>query len=253
VSTIRIATAVALLAALASAAQAAPPAVKPYLAAALADPARGDVRSIDARRRTGPVLAFSGVKPGDKVAELIPGQGYFSKIFSKVVGSKGRVYLIWPDEYAKVAHPDPEVDRQLAATPAFANMRVLSEPAAAFSTPERVDLVFTAQNYHDYPDAFMGHVDPVAFDRAVYRSLKPGGVFLVVDHVAEAGSGLRDTDTLHRIDPTLVRQEVQSVGFKFEGELSALRNPADDHKLKVFDPAIRGHTDQFVYKFRKPN
>jgi predicted methyltransferase len=251
-SWLKIAPTAALCAMLVSAAQAASPAIKPYLVAALADPARGDVKDVDARRKIGPVLAFSGVKPGDKVAELIPGQGYFSKVFSKVVGPEGRVYLIWPDEYAKEARPDPDVDRQLAATPDFSNMRAVSEPAAAFSTPEPVDLVFTAQNYHDYPDAFMGRVDPVAFDRAVYRSLKPGGVFLVVDHVAEAGSGLRDTDTLHRIDPAIVKQEVQSVGFKFAGELSVLRNPADDHKLKVFDPAIRGHTDQFVYKFRKP-
>jgi predicted methyltransferase len=129
---------------------------------------------------------------------------------------------------------------------------VIEQPAAAFATPEPVDLVFTAQNYHDYPDAFMGRVDPIAFDRAVYRSLKPGGVFIVVDHVAEAESGLRDTDTLHRIDPAVVKQEVQSAGFVFEGESQVLRNPSDDHKRKVFDPAIRGHTDQFIYKFRKP-
>ena len=175
---------------------AAAPAIKPYLAAALADPARGDVAAIDARRETAAVLAFSGVKPGDKVAELIPGQGYFSKVFSKVVGPKGRVFLIWPNEYAKVAHPDPEVDRQLAADPRFKNMTVVEQPAAAFSTPEPVDLIFTAQNYHDYPDAFMGKVDPVAFDKAVFRSLKPGGVFLIVDHVAAAGTGLGDPDPL---------------------------------------------------------
>lgn len=241
-----------LLAGTSQLARSATPEIKPYLAAAIADPARGDVKAADDRRKPGAILAFSGVKPGDKVAELIPGQGYFSKIFSKVVGPAGRVYLIWPDEYAKVAHPDPEVDRQLANEPNFSNITVIEQPAAAFATPEPVDLVFTAQNYHDYPDAFMGRVDPIAFDRAVYRSLKPGGVFIVVDHVAEAESGLRDTDTLHRIDPAVVKQEVQSAGFVFEGESQVLRNPSDDHKRKVFDPAIRGHTDQFIYKFRKP-
>ena len=168
------------------------------------------------------------------------------------MGPQGRVYLIWPNEYAKEAHPDPEVDRQLAKSPGFGNITVIDQPAAAFSTPEPVDLVFTAQNYHDYPDVFMGRVDPVGFDRAVYRSLKPGGVFLIVDHVAQAGSGMRDTDTLHRIDPAVVKAQVRSVGFVFAGESPVLRNPQDDHTLKVFDPAIRGHTDQFVYKFRKP-
>ena len=223
-----------------------------YVRTALADPARGDMREVDARRHTEAVIAFSGIKPGDKVADLIPGQGYFSKVFSKIVGLHGRVYMVWPDEYAKVAHPDPEVDRKLAQQPEYANITVLAQPAAKFSTPEPVDLVFTAQNYHDYPDKFMGSADPIAFDRAVFRALKPGGVFLVVDHVAEAGSGMRDTDTLHRIDPETVKAQVTSVGFRFDGESRALRNSADDHRLKVFDPQVRGHTDQFIFRFRKP-
>ena len=100
--------------------------------------------------------------------------------------------------------------------------------------------------------ARMGKLDPVAFSRQVYKALKPGGVFLVVDHTAEAGSGLRDTDTLHRIDPAIVKTEVEAAGFKFEGESPALKNPADNLKTVVFDKAIRGHTDQFIYKFRKP-
>jgi predicted methyltransferase len=92
----------------------------------------------------------------------------------------------------------------------------------------------------------------MVFNRAVFKALKPGGTFLVVDHVAEAGSGMRDTDTLHRIDPAIVKQQVVAAGFVFEGESNVLRNPADDHKKVVFDKAIRGRTDQFIYKFRKP-
>ena len=82
--------------------------------------------------------------------------------------------------------------------------------------------------------------------------LRPGGVFLVVDHTAEAGSGMRDTDSLHRIDPAIVKKQVTEAGFVFEGESAVLANPADDHKKLVFDKSIRGHTDQFIYKFRKP-
>jgi len=228
------------------------PAIKPYLAAALANPDRGDQTAVDARRKPGELLAFAGLKPGDKVVDLIPGGGYFTKIFSKVVGPEGHVFVVWPNEYAAESHPDPENSAKLAATPGYGNITVLNEPAAAFSTPERVDMVFTSQNYHDYPDKFMGHVDPLSFDRQVYNALKPGGVFFIVDHVADAGSGLRDTDTLHRIDPAIVKKQVTSVGFRFVGESDLLRNPADDHTKAVFDAAIRGHTDQFVFKFRKP-
>ena len=120
------------------------------------------------------------------------------------------------------------------------------------TAPKPLDVVFTSQNYHDYPDKFMGAIDPAILDKNVFNALKPGGVFIIVDHVAEAGSGLRDTDTLHRIDPEIVKTQVTAAGFVFEGESDVLRNPADDHKVKVFDKSIRGHTDQFVFKFRKP-
>jgi len=246
-----IAAALAASVALGAAAYAAP-AVKPYVAAALADPARGDMKAVDARRHTGELVSFSGVKPGDKVVDLIPGSGLFTRVFAKVVGPKGHVYMVWPNEYAQEAASDVVASDKLAADKAYGNISVLKEPAAAFSTPAPVDLVFTAQNYHDYPDKFMGKVDPVAFDRQVFKALKPGGVFLVIDHAAEAGSGMRDTDTLHRIDPAIVKRQVTSVGFVFEGESQVLRNPADDHKKLVFDKSIRGKTDQFVYKFRKP-
>ncbi|MDB5450078.1 MAG: hypothetical protein JWQ52_1206 [Phenylobacterium sp.] len=238
------------LGALCVAAATAAPTTKPYLAAAMADPARAADREIDARRHPAELIAFAGVKPGDRVVDLIPGSGYFTRIFAKVVGPKGHVYMIWPDEYAKEAQPDPEKNKDLAK--AYGNVTVIQQPGAAFATPQPVDVVFTVQNYHDYPDKFMGPIDPMVFNRAVYKALKPGGVFLIVDHVAEAGSGMRDTETLHRIDPAIVKAQVTKAGFVFEGESDVLRNPADDHKLVVFDKTIRGHTDQFVYKFRKP-
>jgi predicted methyltransferase len=204
--------------------------IKPYIAAAVADPGRGDQKDVDARRHPAEVIAFSGVKPGDKVVDLIPGSGYFSKIFSKAVGPKGKVYMIWPNEYAKEAQPDPEENKKLAKA-GYPNTVVIQQPGAAFATPEPVDLVF---------------------NRAVFKALKPGGTFLIVDHAAEAGSGMRDTDTLHRIDPAIVKKQVTAAGFVFEGESNVLRNPKDDLKKVVFDKSIRGHTDQFIYKFRKP-
>jgi predicted methyltransferase len=135
----------------------------------------------------------------------------------------------------------------------LANTELLLQPADALSAPTPVDVVFTAQNYHDYPNDFMGPTDPAVLNKAVYDMLKPGGLYIVIDHVAEAGSGMRDTETLHRIDPALVRQQVEAAGFEYRAESDVLRNEAnDDHTLKVFDPGVRGHTDQFVLKFRKP-
>lgn len=244
-----IVAAVAAGLALGPAAFAAP---KPYIAAALADPARGDMKAVDAQRHTAELMEFSGVKPGDKVADLIPGSALFTRVFAKAVGPKGHVYMVWPDEYAHEAASDVTASDALAKDAHYGNISVVKQPAAAFATPAPVDLVFTAQNYHDYPDKFMGKVDPVTFDKAVFKALKPGGVFLVVDHAAQVGSGMRDTETRHRIDPAIVRKQATSVGFVFQGESKVLANPADDHTKVVFDKTIRGHTDQFVLKFRKP-
>ncbi|MEI7038333.1 class I SAM-dependent methyltransferase [Fulvimonas yonginensis] len=224
----------------------------PYLTAAINDPSRQADRKDDARRKIAAVMAFAQVKPGDKVLELIPGGGYFTRVFSGIVGPQGHVYAVWPNEYAAEAQSDVANLRKLSGQPHYANVSVLTQPAARLEAPESVDVVFTSQNYHDYPDKFMGRVDPVVLDRQVYQVLKPGGVFVVIDHVAPAGSGMRDTDTLHRIDPAIVRRQAESVGFVFDGESSALRNPADPHDIKVFDKSIRGHTDQFMYRFRKP-
>ena len=243
--------AAAIAASAATLALASPAAINPKVAAAVADAGRGADKDADARRHPAEVISFSGVKAGDKVVDLIPGSGYFTKIFSKVVGPSGHVYMVWPNEYAKEAQPDPVKNADLAKT-GYPNTSVILQPGAAFATPEPVDLVFTVQNYHDYPDKFMGKIDPAVLNKAVFKALKPGGVFLVVDHTAEAGSGLRDTDTLHRIDPAIVKKQVTDAGFVYEGESPVLKNPADDLKKVVFDKAIRGHTDQFIYKFRKP-
>jgi predicted methyltransferase len=89
-------------------------------------------------------------------------------------------------------------------------------------------------------------------NKAVFQILKPGGTYMIIDHMAVAGSGMRDTGTLHRIDPAIVRSQVEAAGFRFAGESKVLNNPADPLDIKVFDPAIRGHTSQFAFKFVKP-
>jgi predicted methyltransferase len=221
------------------------------IAAAASDPIRAEQAKADAVRHGPEILAFAGVKPGAKVVDLIPGGGYWTGLFSASVGAGGHVYAIWPAEYVKVDGDEVKPYREVAAK--YANVSILEEPAAALSAPEKVDLVFTAQNYHDYPDRFMGPTDPAVLNKAVFAVLKPGGIYLIVDHAADAGSAMRDTDTLHRIDPATVKAQVTAAGFEFAGESKLLANAADDHSRKVFDPSIRGKTDQFIYKFRKPS
>jgi predicted methyltransferase len=219
---------------------------------AVADPARPDAdRARDAGRKPAESLAFAGVHAGEKVAELLPGGGYFTRLFSLVVGPKGKVYALTRSRPAQAAPDAPDPIQALAADPHYGNVVVSTMSIKELSLPEPVDLVWTSQNYHDLHNIPDG--DVAAFDKSVFNALKPGGVFIVLDHVAAPASGFRDTSTLHRIDPEAVKKEVLSAGFKFEAESAVLHNAADDHTLKVFDPAIRGKTDQFILKFRKPN
>ena len=220
------------------------------ISAAAADPARAELAKQDATRHGPEIVAFADVKAGAKVIDLIPGGGYWTSLFSPAVGPKGHIYAIWPAEYVKV--DDDEVGPYKTLIQKYPNVSEIEQPAAALAAPEKVDVIFTAQNYHDYLDPFMGPTDPAVLNKAAFAALKPGGIYLIVDHVADAGSGARDTNTLHRIDPAIVKSQVAQAGFAFVGESTLLANPADDHKLKVFDKAIRGHTDQFIYKFRKP-
>jgi predicted methyltransferase len=216
------------------------------------DPARAADKTDDARRKVALVMTFAEVKPGQKVVELIPGSGYFTRVFSAIVGPQGHVYTVWPNEYAKEDADDVAGSNKLAADPHYTNVSVLTQPANQLSAPEPVDLVFTSQNYHDYPDKFMGKVDPAVLNKQVFDALKPGGLWVIIDPVAPAGSDMADTDTLHRIDPAIVKKQVEAAGFVFDGQSNALRNPKDPHDIKVFDKSIRGHTDQFIYRFRKP-
>jgi predicted methyltransferase len=224
------------------------------LSAALSDPARpAQEVQLDALRKPAELIVFAGVKSGDRVADFMSGNGYFTRIFSRIVGPTGRVYAFIPaQQLANCSASETAGTRAFEHDARYGNVKVLIDAADRFALPEPVDLVWTAQNYHDLHDAFMKPIDIAAMNAAIYRALKPGGVYLVIDHAAEPGSGLRDTETLHRIDPEIIRAEVTAAGFVFEGESALLRNPDDPHLLLVFDPAIRHRTDQVVLKFRKP-
>jgi predicted methyltransferase len=221
---------------------------------AVADPARpAEDRDADARRKPAEMLAFAGVKPGDRVGELIPGKGYFTRLFSAAVGPKGKVYAVAQPRRpnAPEGSPDPAAPVQaIAQDPHYGNVTVVQARATEFTLPEPVDLVWTSQNYHDFHN--VPNVDMKALNRRVFDSLKPGGTYVVLDHSAKAGSGFADTSTLHRIDEQAVKDEVVAAGFEYVGRSDVLANADDARDLKVFDEAIRGRTDQFVLKFRRP-
>ena len=221
------------------------------IAAALADKARpeADVKR-DAARHPAEMLAYAGVKPGDKVVDFMMGGGYFTDILSPAVGPKGKVYAYQSAEF--VAFRAAYGDEQKQAVAGRANTVALTAPLSAVGLPGGLDLVLTVQNYHDMHLKAFPAGTAASVNAQVFKALKPGGVYLVVDHAALAGAPITVADTLHRIDPAMVKTEVEAAGFKFEGESPLLREPADPRTALVFDAAIRGKTDQFVYKFRKP-
>ncbi len=216
---------------------------------AVADTSRpaGD-RAQDALRKPAETMAFAGIKPGQAVADFLPGGGYFTRLFSDVVGPSGHVYMLETTRWGadNIAADQKVIDEGRS------NVSLDTAAFGTFHLPAPVDLFWTSRNYHDLLVAKYGAVDMAAFNRHVYESLKPGGLYLVLDHSAAAGTGASQAPVLHRIDEGFVRRQVEEAGFKFEGSSPLLRNPADDRKTSVFDKGIQGHTDQFILKFRKP-
>ena len=222
-----------------------------YVKASVADPARpaADTER-DALRKPADMLEFAGVKPGMQVMDVIPGGGYFTRLFAKAVGPTGWVYAFQPNEMDGFLKGKPAPVNAVAAD--YKNVSVIKAPINSLVAPESLDVVWTAQNYHDLKDDFFKPADTALVNKAIFNALKPGGIYVVLDHSAPKGSGVADTQTLHRIDEAVVRKEVLAAGFKFVGESNALRNTADTRDKLVFDKSIRGHTDQFILKFRKP-
>jgi predicted methyltransferase len=225
-------------------------AVPGYIARAVAGSARPVSDSEhDASRKPAETLAFAGVKPGDWVLELAPGKGYFTRLLSAVVGPQGQVTNYILSQAPKPDSP-PLPIQELAAEPHYSNVKVHLQRLVEVKPTNSFDLVWTTRNYHDFHN--VEGLDVAALNRAIFAALKPGGTYLVLDHAAETGSGLRDTNTLHRIDPDAVKQEVKAAGFELVAESGILRNKDDPHTGKVFEGPFQGHTDQFILKFRKP-
>jgi predicted methyltransferase len=203
------------------------------------------------------------VKPGDSVGELIPGRGYFTRLFCKAVGDKGHVYAVGVTPTMRPNQGPPPADMPggnragpppaepaPAGSVACSNVTPSAGTAAEFKLPPKLDLVWTSENYHDLINPMFGAPDMTAFNKTIYDALKPGGVYIVEDHAAEAGSGTRDTGTLHRIDPAAVIGAVTGVGFKLEARSDVLQNKDDPHTEGVFK--LGGKSDKFLLKFRKP-
>lgn len=211
---------------------------------ALADPIRPpeDVAR-DASRKPAELMSFAGVHPGMRIAELAPGGGYFTRILTGAVGNGGHVYAI-------SSRPSPALQALAQKRP---NLTLVAGSPGTIPVPRQVDLVWTTQNYHDFKNSKLPNGDAAqAYDAEAFRVLKPGGTYFIADHEAAPGAGASQTSTLHRIEDTVVRREVEAAGFKLDAESNLLRNPADNHTAKVQDPSIRGRTDQFILKFRKP-
>lgn len=216
-------------------------------AEAVADPKRPTEEvARDPLRDPADILAFAQVAPGDKIADIRPGAGYFSRLFSDVVGPTGRIYAFVPNRTAE--RENPTADALAAAYPNITRVNGLLD---SMTYAEPLDLIFMSQEYHDFHIPSF-NTDVAKMNAAVFAALKPGGRYVVIDHQAAPGTGISVVGTLHRIEGDYLRREVEAAGFVFEGESKVVANPADDHSLNVFDAAIRGRTDQFVYRFRKP-
>ena len=228
--------------------------VPQYLLAAVADTGRpaADTQR-DAERKPGESMAFAGVKPKSVVIELMPGGGYYTRLLSKAVGPEGRVYAVVPAPRPDAPPDSPDRSlpiKALAADAGYRNITVLVQPIRALELPSKADLAWTSNNYHDVHN--VQGIDVLAFNKSVFSALKPGGIYLVIDHAAATDAPADVTSTLHRIRQDTVIPEVSAAGFVLDGQSGVLHNSGDSHELKVFDPAIKGKTDQFMLKFRKP-
>ncbi len=221
-----------------------PPGTPPYIQAAVESTARSaDQRARDVNRKPAQTLTMSGIKPGDRVVEFASFGQYYTAMLSDIVGPKGHVYM----------YDLPYTEKRAgAASRAFVATRPNCEYHVVdynkLKLPRHVDIVFIVLYYHDL---FLNGIDTARLNERIFRALKPGGVFFIVDHNAVPGSGIRDIK-LHRIDPAVIKRQVTAAGFQLVEESQLLGNPADNHRQVIFAPSIRGRTDRTIFEFRKP-
>jgi predicted methyltransferase len=229
-------------------------AVPAEISAAVADHSRPQTdRDLDVLRRPAAMMAFAGLRSGDTVIEFTPGAGYLTRLLSKVVGPAGHVYSI---QFSGTPRAQKAQMKAIADNPAYANVTVLDQDPTALKLPQSADMAWVSENYHDFknPLPFLNgnpnwfSADTAVLNKAVFAALKPGGHYMINDYVALPGTGIPVTQTLHRIDPAIIRQEIIASGFVVEAQSDALSNPADDH---VSDRGRQG-ADQAFFKFGKP-
>ncbi len=223
----------------------------PIAAAVAAKDRPAEAVALDAGRKPVEVLTFEQLKPGMKAFDLLTGTGYYAEIMGRAVGPKGSVVAYSPAAY----NPEPIKAAFSTLVTRAPNVRLVNSPAEAF-VPNAYDFAMIHLNYHDfYWESAQYHIprtDPDAVLKSLYGAMKPGGIVAVIDHVGLAGDTRAIVDKLHRIDPETVKADFARAGFKLEASSEMLRIPADDHSKIVFDPAVRGKTDRFTFRFRKP-
>ncbi len=215
----------------------------------LADSSRPQAdRDRDASRSPARVLDFLGVGPGDRVADVLAGGGYYTRIIVPMVGASGRVYAGNNPFYQGFF---AETFDALLGEAAFRNVVRIDGPVDDLPLPSdgSLDVVIMSQAYHDI---VLGDEDRDEMNRAILAALKPGGVYGIIDHAAAPGSGTSSTESLHRIGKAFIVEEVEAAGFELAAEAYFLTNPDDDHTSAIFGPDIRGQTDRFVLRFEKP-
>ncbi|HUO88245.1 MAG TPA: hypothetical protein VMU08_03650 [Rhizomicrobium sp.] len=219
-----------------------------YVSKAVADTTRPkDDRDADAIRAPAETLTFAGVKPGMVVGELYPCGGYFSRMIADVVGPAGKDYGLETTRWKGCAEADQKVIDE-----GHKNFSFVAAPFGEFSLPEKVDLFWITQNYHDLHIKEYGNVDMAAFNRKVFDALKPGGVYFILDHQAVGTLTDDAIAKVHRIAKAQLIAEVEAAGFRLAGEGTFLHRDGDDHTKSIFDKDIRGKTDQYALKFVKP-
>ncbi len=203
----------------------------------------------DINRKPKEVLKFANINPGQVIVDYIPGGGYFTRIFSNAVGKNGKVYSLTPqlfiDKFAKGVIPN------ISSEQGHENNIGLASNNDNLNIPQNIDVFWTAQNYHDVR-LYLGDGTTQKLNQAVFAALKSGGYYIILDHSGKPNLSEEGIKNLHRIDVNTVIKEVTEAGFVLDASSEILKNPADDLTLNVFDPAIRGKTDQFILRFKKP-